>query len=232
VEEISINEEFMSLLTVNDLSKSYRESTGNLEVLKGVNLQVEAGEMIAITGESGSGKSTLLHLLGMLDKADDGEILYFDKLKKATDKDINEFRNKNIGFVFQFHYLLEDFTAEENIAMPMFLASRNFGKSIKEARILLKSFDLFDRREHYPNQLSGGEQQRVAVARALINKPQIVFADEPTGNLDARHSDELVELLVGLNKANEQTFVLVTHNKEIAAKMQRRYHLQDGVIIS
>ncbi|MDO9576383.1 MAG: ABC transporter ATP-binding protein [Candidatus Cloacimonadales bacterium] len=221
----------MSLLKVENLCKSYRESTGKLEVLKGINLAVESGEMIAITGESGSGKSTLLHLLGMLDSADSGEIFYFEKLKKATDKDINEFRNKTIGFVFQFHYLLEDFTAEENIAMPMFLATHNFGKSLKEARNLLHSFDLYGRREHYPNQLSGGEQQRVAVARALINKPEIVFADEPTGNLDAKHSDELIGLLVDLNKQNNQTFVMVTHNLEIADKMHRKFHLEYGVII-
>ncbi|MFC1898466.1 ABC transporter ATP-binding protein [Candidatus Cloacimonadota bacterium] len=220
----------MNLLKVENLYKSYRESSGKLEVLRGINLEVNSGEMIAITGESGSGKSTLLHLLGMLDTADKGDIFYFDKLKKATDKDINEFRNKTIGFVFQFHYLLEDFTAEENIAMPMFLATHNFNQSLKEAQKLLKSFDLYDRREHYPNQLSGGEQQRVAVARALINKPEIVFADEPTGNLDAKHSDELVGLLIDLNKENNQTFVMVTHNLEIANKMHRRFHLVNGVI--
>jgi len=221
----------MSILKVSNLQKSFRESTGKLEVLRDVNLEVEPGEMIAITGESGCGKSTLLHLLGMLDSADNGDIYYFNKLRKATDKDINEFRNKTVGFVFQFHYLLEDFTAEENIAMPMFLATRNFGKSIKEARTLLKSFDLLDRREHYPNQLSGGEQQRVAVARALINKPDFVFADEPTGNLDAKHSNELIELLVDLNKQNNQTLIIVTHNLEIADKMHRKFHLENGVIV-
>jgi lipoprotein-releasing system ATP-binding protein len=222
----------MSLLRVENLCKSYPESSGKLEVLKGIKLEVNSGEMIAITGESGCGKSTLLHLLGMLDSANSGDIFYFDKLKKATDKDINEFRNKTIGFVFQFHYLLEDFTAEENIAMPMFLGTKNFGKSLEVARNLLKSFDLYDRREHYPNQLSGGEQQRVAVARALINKPEIVFADEPTGNLDAKHSDELIGLLVDLNKQNNQTFVMVTHNKEIADKMHRKFHLENGIIIN
>ena len=133
--------------------------------------------------------------------------------------------------MFQFHYLLEDFTAEENIAMPMFLGTHNFAKGLKEARNLLRSFDLYARREHYPNQLSGGEQQRVAVARALINNPKIVFADEPTGNLDAKHSDELVGLLVDLNKQNNQTFVMVTHNLEIADKMHRKFHLENGMII-
>lgn len=220
----------MSLLKTEKIIKSYTESEGKLHVLNGVDLQVEQGELCAITGESGSGKSTLLHIMGMLDSPDSGTIYYFDKKMDLKNKNINSFRNQQIGFVFQFHYLLEDFTAEENIAMPMFLACRNFGKSLQKAREILKMLSLYERREHYPNQLSGGEQQRVAVARALINKPKVVFADEPTGNLDARHSEELIDLIMKMNRKYEQTFVVVTHNQEIAANMHNHYHLQKGII--
>ncbi len=220
----------MSLLKIENLSKSYQEATGRLEVLRNVNLEVTTGDMIAITGESGSGKSTLLHLMGMLDKPDSGAIYYSNKKIEMKDRNISEFRNKTIGFVFQFHYLLEDFTAEENVAMPMFLASRNFKKSLQEAQKLLKALDIYERRDHYPNQLSGGEQQRVAVARALINSPEIIFADEPTGNLDAKHSDELIDLLLELNKQKKHTFVVVTHNLEIARKMHKTLVLENGVL--
>jgi len=220
----------VSLLKVENLSKSYQEATGRLEVLRDVNLEVETGDMIAITGESGSGKSTLLHLMGMLDKPDNGVIYYSNKKIEMKDRNISEFRNKTVGFVFQFHYLLEDFTAEENVAMPMFLASRNFKKSLEEAQKLLKALDIYERIDHYPNQLSGGEQQRVAVARALINLPEIIFADEPTGNLDAKHSDELIDLLIKLNKQKNHTFVVVTHNLEIARKMNKTLVLENGVL--
>jgi len=218
------------LLKAINLKKSYFEVIGKLEVLKGLNLEVNSGEMIAITGESGSGKSTLLHLLGMLDKPDEGEIFYSGKKISVHDKNVNEFRNKRIGFVFQFHYLLEDFSAEENVAMPMFLATKNFKKSIKEAQKLLEKLNMFERKEHYPNQLSGGEQQRVAVARALINNPEIIFADEPTGNLDAKHSNELMELLIKFNKINGQTFVIVTHNQDIAKVVDKHFVLENGVL--
>jgi len=218
------------LLKAINLKKSYLEVIGKLEVLKGLNLEVNSGEMIAITGESGSGKSTLLHLLGMLDKPDEGEIFYSGKKISVHDKNVNEFRNKRIGFVFQFHYLLEDFSAEENVAMPMFLATKNFKKSVKEAQKLLEKLNMFERKEHYPNQLSGGEQQRVAVARALINNPEIIFADEPTGNLDAKHSNELMELLIKFNKINGQTFVIVTHNQDIAKVVDKHFVLENGVL--
>ena len=220
----------MNLLKVENLKKSYKEASGKLEVLKGVNFEVQRGDMIAITGESGSGKSTLLHLLGMLDSADEGSIFYSGEKIDVNDKKVNEFRNKKVGFVFQFHYLMEDFTAEENVAMPMFLATKNFKKSIIESQKLLKVLDIYDRRDHYPNQLSGGEQQRVAVARALINSPEIVFADEPTGNLDAKHSEEIIDLIIKLNKTKEQTFVIVTHNMEIVQKMNIKYLLENGVL--
>lgn len=220
----------MCLLKAVNLKKSYLEVIGELEVLKGLNLEVNSGEMVAITGESGSGKSTLLHLLGMLDKPDEGDIYYSGKKINVQDRNVNEFRNKKIGFVFQFHYLLEDFSAEENVAMPMFLATKNLKKSIKEAQNLLKTLDMFERKNHYPNQLSGGEQQRVAVARALINKPEIIFADEPTGNLDAKHSSELMELLIRFNKIDGQTFVIVTHNQDIAKVVDKHFVLENGVL--
>ncbi|MCK5050981.1 MAG: ABC transporter ATP-binding protein [Candidatus Cloacimonetes bacterium] len=220
----------MSLIRVENLKKSYNEASGKLEVLRGVDLEIQSGEMIAITGESGSGKSTLLHMMGMLDSYDSGNIYYSGKQINVKDKDLNGFRNKRIGFVFQSHYLLEDFTAEENVAMPKFLATKDFKKSVIDSRKLLKTLDLEDRRLHYPNQLSGGEQQRVAVARSLINSPEIIFADEPTGNLDSKHSDELINLLMDLNKKHGQTFVIATHNQEIANKMDRCFILENGIL--
>ncbi|RLC58323.1 MAG: lipoprotein-releasing system ATP-binding protein LolD [Candidatus Cloacimonadota bacterium] len=220
----------MSLIRVEKLKKSYNEASGKLEVLRGVDLEIQQGEMIAITGESGSGKSTLLHMMGMLDSYDSGNIYYSGKQINPKDKDLNEFRNKRIGFVFQSHYLLEDFTAEENVAMPKFLATKDFKKSVLDSRKLLKALDLDDRRSHYPNQLSGGEQQRVAVARSLINSPEIIFADEPTGNLDSKHSDELINMLMDLNKKYGQTLVIATHNKEIAGRMDRCFILENGIL--
>jgi len=220
----------LSLIRVEKLKKSYNEASGKLEVLRGVDLEIQQGEMIAITGESGSGKSTLLHMMGMLDSYDSGNIYYSGKQINPKDKDLNEFRNKRIGFVFQSHYLLEDFTAEENVAMPKFLATKDFKKSVLDSRKLLKALDLDDRRSHYPNQLSGGEQQRVAVARSLINSPEIIFADEPTGNLDSKHSDELINMLMDLNKKYGQTLVIATHNKEIAGRMDRCFILENGIL--
>jgi len=216
------------LLEAKDLIKNYWDATGKLEVIKNLNLQVGAGEFVAITGESGSGKSTLLHLLGMLDSCDEGEIFYENRKINISDRNINKFRNKEIGFVFQFHYLLDDFTAEENVAMPMFVSTGNYNNSINKAKSLLKQVTLLDRKDHYPNQLSGGEQQRVAVARALINDPKIVLADEPTGNLDEKHSDELIELLLELNKDNDQTFLIVTHNLKVAGQSSNHYILKNG----
>ncbi|RQV99554.1 MAG: ABC transporter ATP-binding protein, partial [Calditrichaeota bacterium] len=209
------------MLEVKNLSKSYLENKEKLEILKGVNLKVMTGETLAISGESGSGKSTLLHLLGMLDSADSGEIFYSGKKITVKDKGINNFRNQKIGFVFQFHYLLEDFTAIENVAMPMFVKTGNYQKSISRAGELLQMLDLYARRKHYPNQLSGGEQQRIAVARALINDPELVLADEPTGNLDENHSMELINYIHELNRSRQQTFIIVTHNKAIANQMDR-----------
>lgn len=220
----------MSILDVKNLKKSYDEVDGKLEILKGVNLTINSGETIAITGQSGSGKSTLMHILGMLDNYDSGTISFNGKQIASSAKDINKFRNEKIGFVFQFHYLLEDFTAEENVAMPAFIRTGNQKQAINESRKLLEILDILPRKDHYPNKLSGGEQQRVAFARALINKPEIVFADEPTGNLDSTHSTELINLLLELNQEYNQTFVIVTHNNEIAKNMQKHYHLENGIL--
>ncbi|MBN1326942.1 MAG: ABC transporter ATP-binding protein [Candidatus Cloacimonetes bacterium] len=218
------------MLEVKNLCKSYLESKEKLEILKGVDLKVMKGETLAISGESGSGKSTLLHLLGMLDSADSGEILYSGKKITIKDRGINNFRNQKIGFVFQFHYLLEDFTAIENVAMPMFVRTGNYQKSVSRAGELLQMLDLYARRKHYPNQLSGGEQQRIAVARALINDPELVLADEPTGNLDENHSIELISYIQELNRSRQQTFIIVTHNKTIANQMDRHLFLSEGVL--
>ena len=220
----------MTLIEARDLVKSYSETAERLDVIKELNLKIEEGEMLAVTGESGSGKSTLLHLLGLLDSWDSGTIFYQGKEISVTDREIHLFRNRTIGFVFQFHYLLKDFTAEENVAMPMFIATRNYRKSLQKARILLNNLDLGDRCDHYPNQLSGGEQQRVAVARALINDPKIVLADEPTGNLDHKHSLELIDLLMGLNKTKGHTFVIATHDLETADQLDRHLILRDGIL--
>lgn len=220
----------MEILRAEHIAKSYYEANEKLEILTDINLTVQEGKIIAITGESGSGKSTLLHILGTLDVADKGKIFFYDKELNLYKKNINLFRNQNLGFVFQFHYLLEDFTAEENVAMPMFIKTKDYNLSIQKAGVLLKRLDLYHRRKHYPNQLSGGEQQRIAVARALINNPKLVLADEPTGNLDNKHSNELMDLIIKLNKETKQTFVIVTHNLEIAKKMDCMYVLENGVL--
>ena len=218
------------LLKAEHIRKSYQETSGRLVVLEDINLAVDEGEMIAITGESGCGKSTLLHVLGLLDEPDDGSVLYRGGQMKHSDRKIAQFRNKEIGFVFQFHYLLEDFNAKENVMIPALIG----GKSRKEAESmaleLLRLLEIDERKEHFPNQLSGGELQRVAIARALINRPSIVFADEPTGNLDPRHSDEVVDLIIRLNREIGQTFVIVTHNLNIAGQMHKHYLLNDGVL--
>ena len=220
--------DFVKILNVRNLKKSYEDAKGKLEILKDINLEINSGEMVAITGQSGSGKSTLLHILGMLDEVDSGTIEFLEKKISVKDKNMNSFRNEQIGFVFQFHYLLEDFTAEENIAMPAFIKTGDHKASIRKARELLKKFDIYERKDHYPNQLSGGEQQRVSVARALVNNPKIIFADEPTGNLDAKHSKDLIDLLISLNKDFQQTFVIITHNKQIADQMDKHYLLTNG----
>ena len=220
----------MELVKAIGIRKSYQETEGELQILKGLDLIVEQGETVAITGESGSGKSTLLHILGLLDQADQGEIFFRGELLDTRSIKADEFRNSKLGFIFQFHYLLEDFTALENVALPNFYLTGKRKAAEQKAAELLKKLNLEGRESHFPNQLSGGEQQRVAVARALINEPDIVYADEPTGNLDYKHSSELVDILIDLNHSRGQTFVMVTHDRQIAEQMQKQYVLENGVL--
>jgi len=221
----------MALVSAINLWKSYNETDEKLEILKGVNLRIERGETIGITGESGSGKSTLLHLLGLLDNPDSGKIYFQDEPLDPNDRKADKFRNQHLGFVFQFHYLLPDFTALENIALPNFYLTGKMKNSRIKAEKLLKQLNLQDRANHYPDQLSGGEQQRVAVARAIINDPDIIYMDEPTGNLDKKHSDELTAILLDLNKNDKQTMVIVTHDLQLAGLMQKHYHLENGALL-
>ena len=215
------------MLTGKNIYKRY----GSLEVLKGVNLEINKGEVVAIVGPSGCGKSTLLHILGSLDKADMGEIVINNAaLSLLSGNKLAAFRNKHIGFVFQFHHLLPEFTALENVCIPGWLAGRTRNEVKDKAEQLLKILGLVNRNENKPNQLSGGEQQRVAVARALINNPAIVFADEPTGNLDSANAQELHQLFFYLRKQFNQTFLIVTHNEELSQLSDRVLHMKDGRI--
>jgi len=216
------------MLTGKNIYKRY----GSLEVLRGVNLEISKGEVVAIVGPSGCGKSTLLHILGSLDRADMGEIVINNTgLSLLSGNKLAAFRNKHIGFVFQFHHLLPEFTAMENVCIPGWLAGRNKNEVKEKAEGLLKILGLVNRNENKPNQLSGGEQQRVAVARALINNPDIVFADEPTGNLDSANAQELHELFFDMRKQFNQTFLIVTHNEELSQLSDRVLHMKDGLIV-
>jgi lipoprotein-releasing system ATP-binding protein len=205
---------------------------GDLWVLRGVDLQIEKGEIVSIVGPSGSGKSTLLHILGTLAEPDQGEIILENrKIIELKGKQLAAFRNRHIGFVFQFHHLLPEFTALENTCIPGWIAGRKKKEVEKKATELLESLGVGNRLEHKPGALSGGEQQRVAVARALINRPDIVFADEPTGNLDSANARELHQLFFQLRTQFQQTFLIVTHNEELAQMSDRVLHMKDGKII-
>lgn len=203
-----------------------------MEVLKGVDVEISRGEVVSIVGPSGSGKSTLLHILGTLDSADKGEVQMNQvPLHTLTGKKMAAFRNKHIGFVFQFHHLLPEFSALENVCIPGWLSGRSKAVVKQEAEKLLNLLGLEKRMENKPNQLSGGEQQRVAVARALINKPDIIFADEPTGNLDSANARDLHQLFFDLRQQFNQTFLIVTHNEELATLSDRVLHMKDGKIV-
>ena len=216
------------MIKANNIQKSY----GDLRVLKGVNLEIKKGEFISIVGASGAGKTTLLQILGTLDEADQGELsINKQVVNKLKDKSLSGFRNQSIGFVFQFHNLLAEFTALENICLPAFIAGRPKIEAEKKATELLSLLNITDRANHKPNELSGGEQQRVAVARALVNNPAVILADEPSGNLDSQNADELHQLFFQLNKELEQTFILVTHNQKLADMADRKLIMKDGVII-
>jgi len=216
------------MLKAENIIKNY----GQLAVLKGVDIAVQKAEIVSIVGSSGAGKSTLLHILGTLDKADSGNIFINNQqVSLLKGRELAAFRNKHIGFVFQFHHLLPEFSALENVSIPGWIAGRKKKEVEADAMALLKRLGLEDRMENKPQQLSGGEQQRVAVARALINQPLIVFADEPTGNLDSKNARELHELFVSLRDDFKQTFLIVTHNEELASMSDRRLYMKDGQIV-
>jgi len=213
-------------------SENIHKSFGSLEVLKGINLEIAKNEIVTIEGASGAGKSTLLHILGTLDLPDRGEVLINQvSTSKLNSNHLASFRNKSIGFIFQFHNLLPEFSAVENVCIPAFI--KGLGKNEAEAKAmeLMGILGIVERSEHKPSELSGGEQQRVAVARALINDPEIVFADEPSGNLDSKNAAELHKLFYSLREKLNQTFVIVTHNHELAEMSDRRLLIKDGVII-
>lgn len=216
------------MITGKNIYKRY----GKVEVLKGVDLEITKGEVVSIVGPSGSGKSTLLHILGTLDNADMGEVIMNNVvINSLNGVKLSAFRNKHIGFVFQFHHLLPEFSALENVCIPGWIAGKKKAEVKTEAERLLTMLGLTERLENKPNQLSGGEQQRVAVARALINKPDIIFADEPTGNLDSANAKELHQLFFELREKFEQTFLIVTHNEELAQLSDRVLHMKDGKIV-
>lgn len=212
-------------------AENIRKSFGDLEVLKGVNLSIEPGKVTTIVGPSGAGKTTLLQILGTLSRPDSGSIFYDDiNVASMRDKALSEFRNKNIGFIFQMHRLLPEFSIEENVAMPALIAGRSRKDALEEARKLLKMLGLDDRRNHRPNQLSGGECQRGAVARALINHPRVILADEPTGSLDSRNRKDLHQLFFDLRDSLGMTFVIVTHDDTLAADSDITVTMADGII--
>ncbi len=216
------------MLKAQSIYKSY----GQLQILKGVDFTVDQGEIVTIVGASGAGKSTLLNILGTLDKPDSGQLFINEvELNKLSNKNLSAFRNKEIGFIFQFHHLLVEFNALENVCIPAFIAGTSRAASEKRATELLQLLGLGDRLTHKPNQLSGGEQQRVAVARALINSPALIFADEPSGNLDSANAQELHQLFVQLRDEFNQAFVIVTHNEDLAAIGNRKVVMKDGLIV-
>ncbi|ACF14918.1 ABC transporter-related protein [Chloroherpeton thalassium ATCC 35110] len=225
------------ILQAKHLSKSYAPKGRNkIEILRGISLSVQENEILTIVGASGSGKTTLLNVLSTLDTADDGNIFYHNKPIFSSGKqllkpaELATFRNKHIGFVFQFHHLLTDFNAIENVAMPKFIATGNFKEAKQDAEKLLVMVGLKERMQHFPSELSGGEQQRVAVARSLINSPSIIFADEPSGNLDSKNSDKLYELISDLSRSHKTTFIIVTHNNRYAALSDRCLQMNDGIL--
>jgi lipoprotein-releasing system ATP-binding protein len=222
-----------NLLSVTDLYKSFEEAGQTIEVLRGLNFELEEGERVAITGESGVGKSTLLHILGTLDRPTKGRILYRGtELPLGDEMALARFRNEEIGFVFQFHYLLPDFSALENVMIPALIRGREEGHAREEAKRLLEMVGLKERMGHRPGKLSGGEQQRVAVARSVILQPKLILADEPTGSLDLRIGEEVQELLFQLNKTIGIGLIVATHNREFARRIGRRLELKAGVLIA
>jgi lipoprotein-releasing system ATP-binding protein len=216
------------MLTATGIEKKY----GPIQVLKGVGLEIQKGEVVSIVGSSGAGKSTLLHIIGTLDTADAGQVkLNGQRIDQLKGNALASYRNMHMGFVFQFHHLLPEFTAIENVCIPGWIANKKKKEVKEKAAALLQTMGLTDRAGNKPSQLSGGEQQRIAVARALINSPDIVFADEPTGNLDSAHAQELHQLFFDLRSQLGQTFLIVTHNEELANLSDRKLVMKDGLIV-
>ncbi len=217
------------MIYAKDIHKSY----GTLHVLKGVSLEIKKGEIVSIVGASGAGKTTLLQILGTLDRADGGTISINEtNIRTLSEKKLSDFRNKQIGFVFQFHHLLPEFTALENVCLPAFIAGKSKSEAETKANELLNFLGISERASHKPSELSGGEQQRVAVARALINNPSVILADEPSGNLDSASAKELHNLFFTLREKFQQTFIIVTHNEELANMADRKLVMKDGLIAS
>ena len=216
------------MIQVQNIFKSY----GTLQVLKNVSLEIRQGEVVSIVGASGAGKTTLLQIMGTLDRPDSGTVRIKDTdITRLSERELSRFRNQNIGFVFQFHNLLPEFTALENVCMPALIGGKTMEQAKPEAMSLLEFLNLADRASHKPSELSGGEQQRVAVARALMNNPAVVLADEPSGNLDSVHARELHELFFKLRDHYRQTFVIVTHNRELAEMSDRQITIKDGGVV-
>lgn len=218
------------LLRAKGLRKSYVQGAGELQILRGIDLEIRAGEAVCIVGASGAGKSTLLHILGTLDKADEGELHFEDRALHAMgDDQLSRFRNEHMGFVFQFHHLMAEFTALENVALPARIGGQPPAFARRQAADWLDRMGLAERMNHYPNQLSGGELQRVAIARALIRRPRVLFADEPTGNLDSTNSQKIQELFFELKNSLGLTLVVVTHDRAFAARFPRVLEMKDGL---
>jgi len=214
-------------IVLKDIHKSF----GKLQVLKGIDLTIEKNEIISILGASGAGKTTLLHIMGTLDKPDSGQVIYDGTdVFSLGERKLNTFRNTHIGFVFQFHHLLPEFTAIENVCIPAYIGGMNKNETFEKAEKLLTTLGLKDRMTHKPSALSGGEQQRVAVARALINDPDVILADEPSGNLDTDNARDLHELFLRLRSEMNQTFVIITHNPDLARLSDRQIHMRDGIL--
>lgn len=212
--------------------KNITKSFGSLQVLRGIDLSVEEGQVVSIVGPSGAGKTTLLQIMGTLDKADGGQVIINGQdISALNQKKLSRFRNKHLGFVFQFHQLLPEFTALENIMIPAFIGGADKKEAEERARELLQFMGLADRATHKPNELSGGEKQRVAVARALVNHPDVIMADEPSGSLDSRNKEELHKLFFDLRDKYGQTFIIVTHDESLATLTDRTIHMKDGIII-
>jgi lipoprotein-releasing system ATP-binding protein len=224
----------LTLMTALDIKKSYLiDNKNRLQVLKGISLEIYEGEILEIIGASGAGKSTLLHILGTIDKPDEGKIYFQSRdLLLMKDEELSKFRNKNIGFVFQFHHLLPEFTTLENVIIPMMIGGKDFDECKPRAIELLEYVGLGERLNHKPSELSGGELQRVAIARALVNSPKIIFADEPTGNLDTQNSQNIIQLIQNLNQEFGQTFVIVTHNPDLVNIAHRIMEIKDGLLTS